>query len=61
MVQTSIKSVTETSGSVEGNREVTVVFEVRSSARELEEEFIESSIKIWAISNTVEDAASLDL
>ena len=47
---------------VEGNREVTVVFEVQSSSLEnLEEEFIESSIKIWAISNTVEDAASLDL
>ena len=47
---------------VEGNRQVTVVFEVQESSLEnLEEEFIESSIKIWAISNTVEDAASLEL
>ena len=47
---------------VEGNREVTVIFEVQSSSLEnLGEEFIESSITVWAISNTVEDAASLDL
>ena len=47
---------------VGGNREVTVVFEVQSSSLEnLEEEFIESSVTIWAISNSVEDAASLEL
>ncbi len=47
---------------VEGNREVTVLFEVQSSSLEnLEEEFIESSITVWALSNTVEDAASLEL
>ena len=47
---------------VEGNRQVTVVFEVQeSSLVNLEDEFIESSIKIWAISNSVEDAASLEL
>jgi len=47
---------------VEGNREVTVIFEVQSSSLEnLGEEFIESSITVWAISNTVEDAASLEL
>jgi len=47
---------------VEGNRQVTIVFEVQSSSLEnLEEEFIESSITVWAISNTVEDAASLEL
>ena len=47
---------------VEGNRQVTVVFEVQeSSLQNLEEDFIESSIKIWAISNSVEDAASLEL
>ena len=47
---------------VEGNRQVTVVFEVQSSSLEnLEEDFIESSITVWAISNTVEDAASLEL
>ena len=47
---------------VGGNREVAVVFEVQSSSLEnLEEEFIESSVTIWAISNSVEDAASLEL
>ena len=47
---------------VGGNREVTVLFEVQSSSLEnLEEEFIESSVTIWAISNSVEDAASLEL
>ena len=47
---------------VEGNRQVTVIFEVQSSSLEnLEEDFIESSITVWAISNTVEDAASLEL
>jgi len=47
---------------VEGNRPVTIVFEVQSSSLEnLEEEFIESSITVWAISNTVEDAASLEI
>ena len=47
---------------VEGNRQVTIVFEVQSSSLEnLEEEFIESSITVWAISNTVEDAASLEI
>ena len=47
---------------VQGNREVTVIFEVQSSSLEnLEDDFVESSITVWAISNTVEDAASLEL
>ena len=46
----------------EGNRQVTVIFEIQSSSLEnLEDDFIETSITIWAISNTVEDAASLEL
>jgi hypothetical protein len=47
---------------VEGEREVTIVFEVQSSTLEnLDEDFIETNVKIWAISNSVEDAASLEL
>ena len=47
---------------VEGNREVTIKFSVQSSSLEnLDDEFIETSVTIWAISNSVEDAASLEL
>jgi hypothetical protein len=47
---------------VEGEREVTIVFEVQSSTLEnLDDDFIETNVKIWAISNSVEDAASLEL
>ena len=47
---------------VEGNREVTIKFVVQSSSLEnLDEEFIETSVTVWAISNSVEDAASLEL
>jgi hypothetical protein len=47
---------------LEGEREVTIIFEVQSSSlKNLEEDFIETQVTIWAISNTVEDAASLEL
>ena len=47
---------------VEGNREVSIKFVVQSSSLEnLDEEFIETSVTVWAISNSVEDAASLEL
>ena len=47
---------------VEGEREVTIVFEVQSSTLEnLDDDFIETKVKVWAISNSVEDAASLEL
>lgn len=47
---------------VNGDREVTVVFEVQSSSlKNLESEFVETSVTLWAISNSVEDAASLDI
>jgi len=47
---------------VEGEREVTIVFEVQSSSLEnLEDDFIETYVTVWAISNSVEDAASLEL
>ena len=47
---------------VEGNRQVTIIFEIQSSSLEnLEDDFIDTSITVWAISNTVEDAASLEL
>ncbi len=46
----------------EGEREVTIKFEVEeSSLINLEEDFIETQVKIWATSNSVEEAASLDL
>ena len=47
---------------VEGNREVTIKFVVQSSSLEnLDEEFVETTVTVWAISNSVEDAASLEL
>jgi uncharacterized membrane protein len=47
---------------LEGEREVTVVFEVQSSSlKSLDEDFIETQVTVWAISNSVEDAASLEL
>ena len=47
---------------LEGEREVTIVFEIQSSSlKSLDEDFIETHVTIWAISNSVEDAASLQL
>jgi hypothetical protein len=47
---------------VNGDREVTVIFEVQSSSlKNLESEFVETRVTLWAISNSVEDAASLDI
>ncbi|MGB1549672.1 MAG: hypothetical protein ACPHA0_04905 [Candidatus Poseidoniaceae archaeon] len=47
---------------VEGNREVLVIFEIQSSSlKNLESEYVETSVILWATSNTVEDAASLEL
>ena len=47
---------------LEGEREVTIVFEVQaSSLNNLDEDFIETSVMVWATSNSVEDAASLEL
>jgi uncharacterized membrane protein len=47
---------------LEQTRDVTIRFEVtESSLMNLEEDFIDTHVRIWAISNTVEDAASLDL
>ena len=47
---------------LEGEREVTIVFEVQSSSLEnLDSDFIETSVTVWATSNSVEDAASLEL
>ena len=47
---------------LEGEREVTIVFEVQDSILlTLDEDFIETHVTIWAISNSVEDAASLEL
>ena len=47
---------------LEGEREVTIIFKVQSSSlQNLEEDFVETSVTIWAISNSVEDAASLEL
>ena len=47
---------------VEGNREVSIKFTVQSSSLEnLDEDFIETTVTVWAISNSVEDAASLEL
>ena len=47
---------------LEGEREVTIVFEVQSSILlTLDEEFINTEVTIWAVSNSVEDAASLQL
>ena len=47
---------------VEGNREVSIKFVVQSSSLEnLDEEFVETTVTVWAISNSVEDAASLEL
>jgi len=47
---------------VEGEREITVVFEIQSSTlKNLDDDFIETQVTIWAISNSVEDAASLEL
>ena len=47
---------------LEGEREVSIIFEVQSSSLEnLDEKFIETSVTVWATSNSVEDAASLEL
>ena len=47
---------------VEGEREVTIEFDIPASTLEnLDEDFIDTSIKIWAKSNSVEESASLDL
>ena len=47
---------------VEGNREVSIKFVVQSSSLEnLDQDFIETTVTVWAISNSVEDAASLEL
>ena len=47
---------------LEGNREVIVIFEIQSSSlNNLESEFVETKVTLWAISNSVEDAASLDI
>ena len=47
---------------LEGEREVTIVFEVQaSSLNNLDSDFIETSVMVWATSNSVEDAASLEL
>ena len=47
---------------VEDEREVTIIFEIEaSSLYNLEEDFLETSVTVWARSNTVSDAASLEL
>ncbi len=47
---------------IEGERQVTIIFQVQSSSlQNLEEDFVETSVTVWAISNSVEDAASLEL
>ena len=46
----------------EEDREVTIVFEVQSSILlNLESDFVETRVIVWATSETVEDAASLEI
>ena len=47
---------------VEGEREVTIILDVPSSVLEtLDEDYVDTYVKVWAKSNSVEESASLDL